>query len=54
MFGKAALFLFLIQAALTFTVEINNIHNGYRNVYQGRVSLEENSRLVISNHVMME
>jgi hypothetical protein len=54
MFGKATLFLLLIQAALTLTVEINNIHNGYRNIYQGRISLEENSRLAISNYVPKE
>lgn len=30
----------LLHLACTLTVEINNIHNGYRNVYQGQSALQ--------------
>lgn len=34
-------FLLLISMAVSITIELNNIHNGYRNVYKGTVQIEE-------------
>ncbi len=42
--------ILLIQASLCFTVEINNIHNGYRNIYEGKVSIK-NTNLLLNDYV---
>ena len=34
-------FLLLISLTVSITIELNNIHNGYRNVYKGTVRMEE-------------
>ena len=38
---KILSFLLLISMAVSITIELNNIHNGYRNVYKGTVQIEE-------------
>ena len=48
---KKLCFALLLVCALTLSIEINNIHNGYRNVYKGTpVLLQETLSLTSYVH----
>jgi hypothetical protein len=38
---KALCIVLLVVSSLAFSIEINNIHNGYRNVYKGIATLDQ-------------
>jgi hypothetical protein len=49
---KTLSLLLLLCTALALTVEINNIHNGYRNIYQGSFSVE-GSQISLTSYVLI-
>ena len=47
---KILCLLALVISSLALTVEINNIHNGYRNIYVGTATIE-GSVLTLGSYV---
>jgi hypothetical protein len=48
---KFAALLLLLATAAALTLEVNNIHYGYRNVYHAQEIAVEGSKLILKDYV---